>query len=200
MEIDEHGTHEHYISHRRDLIDPLIFKHRGRIVKSTGDGLLAEFKSVADCLCCAVKVQEGMASRNREKKSARPIEFRIGINFGSVIVEEDDVYGDGVNIAARIPSLAYPGGIAISSTATQEMGLNLDIDVDDLGPLVLKNMARPVRVFRYPSARRRTDVSASCLLPATARMHCAAQEETPDHVPLARTRPHEGQQGASDQP
>jgi adenylate cyclase len=153
MELDEDGTHARYIFHRRDLIDPLIREHHGRIVKSTGDGLLAEFRSAAQCLRCALKVQDGMTRCNTERDGTRQIRFRIGINFGNVIVEKDDIYGDGVNVAARIQSLASPGGIAISLAAVQEFRADVKIDLDDLGPLILKETTRPIRVFRFPSTR-----------------------------------------------
>jgi adenylate cyclase len=114
MGADEEGTHERLKAHLRELVDPKISQHRGRIVKSIGDGLLAEFASVVDAVRCAVEVQRGMAERDPEVPEERRIRFRIGINLGDVIVEEDDIFGDGVNVAARLEALAEPGEIWVS--------------------------------------------------------------------------------------
>src|SRR5215469_10580605 len=111
MGADEEGTHERLKAHLRELVDPKITEHRGQIVKNTGDGFLAEFPSVVDAVRCAVEVQRGMAERNADAPPVERIEFRIGINLGDVIVEEHDIFGDGVNIAARLEALAEPGGI-----------------------------------------------------------------------------------------
>src|SRR5215813_3219629 len=116
MGVDEEGTHERLQTHLRDLINPKIGEHRGRIVKNTGDGFLAEFPSVVDAVRCAVEVQREMAERNEETPPEKRIEFRVGINLGDVIVEGDDLYGDGVNIAARIEALADAGGVFVSNT------------------------------------------------------------------------------------
>src|ERR1700736_2726900 len=114
MGADEEGTHERLRAHRRDLVHPKIKEHRGRVVKNTGDGLLAEFPSVVDAVRCAAEVQSGMAERNAAVPAPQRLEFRIGINLGDVIVEEHDIFGDGVNVAARLEALAEPGGICIS--------------------------------------------------------------------------------------
>jgi len=114
MGADEEGTHERLAAHLRELIEPKITEHRGRVVKNTGDGFLAEFPSVVDAVRCAVEVQCGMADRELEVPEDRRIRFRIGINLGDVIVEEHDIFGDGVNIAARLEALAAPGGICVS--------------------------------------------------------------------------------------
>src|SRR5215467_6964445 len=114
MGEDEEGTHERLKSHLRELVDPKIAEHRGRVVKNTGDGFLAEFPSVVDAVRCAVEVQRGMAERNEGTPSTTRIDFRIGINLGEVIVEEHDIFGDGVNVAARLEGLAEPRGICVS--------------------------------------------------------------------------------------
>ena len=112
MGADEEGTHERLKAHLRDLVDPKIKEHRGRIVKNTGDGMLAEFSSVVEAVRCAAEIQRGMAERNAETPEDRRITFRVGINLGDVIAEEDDIYGDGVNVAARLEALAEPGAFA----------------------------------------------------------------------------------------
>src|SRR6266481_1082511 len=114
MRADEEGTHERLTAHRRELTDPKIKEHRGRIVKNTGDGMLAEFASVVDAVRCAAEVQRGMTDRNSEQPGDRRIEFRIGVNLGDVIAEGGDIFGDGVNVAARLEALAEPGGICVS--------------------------------------------------------------------------------------
>jgi adenylate cyclase len=112
MGADEEGTHERLKAHLGELVDPKIGDHRGRVVKNTGDGFLAEFQSVVDAVRCAVEVQRGMAERNQETPPERRIEFRIGVNLGDVIAEEHDIFGDGVNIAARLEALLRPAGSA----------------------------------------------------------------------------------------
>ncbi len=119
MGADEEGTHERLKAHLRELIEPKIAEHRGRIVKNTGDGFLAEFASVVDAVRCAVEVQRGMAERNAAIPPEKRIEFRIGINLGDVIVEGEDIFGDGVNIAARLEALAEPGGICVSRSGAR---------------------------------------------------------------------------------
>ena len=121
MGVDEEGTHERLKTHLGQLVDPKIKEHRGRTVKSTGDGMLAEFPSVIDAVRCAAEVQRGMIDRNAEQPADQRIEFRIGINLGDVIVEEYDIFGDGVNIAARLEALAEPGGICISGTVYDQI-------------------------------------------------------------------------------
>jgi adenylate cyclase len=114
MGADEEGTHGRLRAHLRELVDPKIAEHRGRIVKNTGDGFLAEFASVVDAVRCAVEVQRGVAERNADTPADKRIEFRIGVNLGDVIAEEHDIFGDGVNVAARLEALAEPGGICVS--------------------------------------------------------------------------------------
>jgi TolB-like protein/class 3 adenylate cyclase len=147
MGADEEGTHERLTAHFRALVEPKIQERRGRTVKNTGDGLLAEFPSVVDAVRCAVEVQREMAERNADVPTERRIEFRIGINLGDVIVEEHDIFGDGVNIAARLEALAEPGGICISRTVRDHIRDKLPYAFEDRGEQSVKNIARPVRVF-----------------------------------------------------
>ena len=146
--MDEEGTHVRLKDHLRLLIDPKISAYRGRTVKNTGDGFLAEFSSVVDAMRCAVDVQRGMAERNSDVPRANRIEFRIGINVGDVIDDNGDIFGDGVNVAARIEAIAEPGGICVSDDAHRQLRDKLDIVFDDAGEQNLKNIERPVRVFR----------------------------------------------------
>jgi adenylate cyclase len=149
MEVDESGTLARLKTHRLELIDPAIAKNRGRIIKTTGDGLLVEFQSVADAVLCAAEVQRRMARRNADVSPARWIQFRIGINLGDVIVEDNDIFGDGVNVAARLQVLAEPGGICISGAVRDQVGDRLDeIAFEDLGEQSVKNITRPIHVFR----------------------------------------------------
>jgi TolB-like protein/tetratricopeptide (TPR) repeat protein len=146
--MDEEGTHVRLKEHLRVLIDPKVAAYRGHIVKNTGDGFLAEFNSVVDAIRCAVDVQRGMAERNSEIPSSGRIEFRIGINVGDVIEDNGDIFGDGVNVAARLEAIAEPSGICISEDAYRQVRDKLDIVFDDAGEQNLKNIKRPVRVFR----------------------------------------------------
>ena len=149
MEVDEAGTLARLKTHRIELIDPAIAKNHGRIIKTTGDGILVEFHSIVDAVLCAAEIQRRMARRNADVSAARWIQFRIGINIGDVIVENDDIFGDGVNIAARLETLAEPGGIYVSGAVRDQVGQRLeDIEFDDLGDQSVKNIARPIRVFR----------------------------------------------------
>src|SRR5947209_9966670 len=149
MGEDEAGTLARLRSHRRDFIDPKITEHRGRIVKTTGDGLLLEFPSVVEAVACAVAVQRGMEKRNAEAPEDQRIVFRIAINLGDVIVDEGDIFGDGVNVAARLEMLAEPGSICVSGAVRDQVGDRLDdIAFEDLGEQIVKNIARPIRVFR----------------------------------------------------
>jgi adenylate cyclase len=148
MGADEEGTHERLKAHLAELVNPKIAEHRGRIVKNTGDGLLAEFPSVVDGVRCAVEVQRGMAERNEAAPPENRIEFRIGINLGDVIVEEHDIFGDGVNVAARLEALAEAGGICVSRMVRDNVRDKLDCAFEDLGDQQVKNIARPVRAYR----------------------------------------------------
>jgi adenylate cyclase len=149
MGADEAGTLVALKAHRRELIDPQIAAHKGRIVKTTGDGMLAEFPSVVEAVACAVAVQQGMAARNGDVPPERCIQFRVGINLGDVIVEEGDIFGDGVNVAARLEALAEPGGILLSRAAHEQVKGKLGFAFADLGEKRLKNIAEPVRVWRW---------------------------------------------------
>ena len=157
MGADEEGTHERLKAHLRDLVDPKIAEHRGRIVKNTGDGFLAEFGSVVEAVRCAVEVQRGMAERQTATPPEQRIEFRVGINMGDVIAEEHDIFGDGVNVAARLEALAEPGGVCVSRMVRDNVRDKLDFAFEDLGEQQVKNIARPVRVYRLtPEARGRS--------------------------------------------
>jgi class 3 adenylate cyclase len=161
MGADEEGTHERLQAHLRELIDPKIEEHRGRIVKNTGDGLLAEFASVVDAVRCAVEVQRRMIHREPDVHEERRIRFRIGVNLGDVIVEEHDIFGDGVNIAARLEALAEPGGFCISRVVRDQVRDKLPYQFEDIGEQSVKNIVRPVRAYVFSPA----DVAA--LPPAT---------------------------------
>ncbi len=148
METDEAGTLAALKAHRAELIDPTVAAHNGRMVKLMGDGALTEFASVVDALLCAAAVQQGMAERNAEVPEKRRIAFRIGINLGDVIVEGEDIYGGGVNVAARLESLAEPGGICLSGTAYDTAHDKLDLEFESLGEQQVKNLDQAVRVYR----------------------------------------------------
>jgi adenylate cyclase len=147
MGADEEGTLERLKAHRREFVDPKIKEHRGRIVKTTGDGMLVEFPSVVDAVRCAVEVQRAMDDRNAEIPEDKRIIFRIGVNLGDVIIDGDDIYGDGVNIAARLEALAEPGGICISRVVRDQIRDKLPYPFDDMGEQSVKNIARPVRAY-----------------------------------------------------
>jgi adenylate cyclase len=147
MGADEEGTHERLKGHLGQLIDPKIAEHHGRIVKTTGDGLLAEFASVVDALRCAAEVQVGMTERNDAAPADQRIEFRIGIHQGDVVVEDHDIFGDAVNVAARLEGLAEPGGICVSARVRGDAAGKLDLAFEDMGQQQLKNIARPIRVY-----------------------------------------------------
>jgi TolB-like protein/class 3 adenylate cyclase len=148
MGQDEEGTLAALKTLRREVSDPKIKEHRGRIVKTTGDGLLVEFASVVDAVRCAVEVQHEMAQRNADVPATQRIEFRIGINLGDIIKDRRDIYGDGVNVAARLESLADPGGICVSRVVRDQVRDKLDFAFEDLGEQQVKNIARPVRIHR----------------------------------------------------
>jgi adenylate cyclase len=148
MGEDEENTLAALKAIRRELIDPRIVEHRGRIVKTTGDGLLVEFASVVDAVRCAVDVQREMAERKADVPAEKRIEFRVGINLGDIIIDEDDIFGDGVNVAARLEAMAEPGGICGSRVVRDQVRDKLDFGFEDLGEQQVKNIARPVRVHR----------------------------------------------------
>ena len=151
MGADEEGTLAALKAHRRDLIAPKVAEHHGRIVKTTGDGALVEFASAVDAVRCAMEIQRAMAERNVSVPEDRRIEFRIGINVGDIIIDEGDIYGDGVNIAARVELLASPGTICLSDNAYQQIKGKLVLDVSDMGEQQLKNIAQPVRIYAVQS-------------------------------------------------
>ena len=151
---DEGGTLERLRALRRELLDPKIAEHKGRLVKTTGDGLLVEFGSVVDALRCAVEVQREMTGRNAGVAPDSRIEFRIGINVGDIVVEDGDIFGDGVNVAARLEALAEPGGICVAARVQEDAAGRLDLAFEDIGEQQLKNIARPVRAYRVVSAAR----------------------------------------------
>jgi adenylate cyclase len=145
---DESGTLQALKAIRAELIDPTITAHNGRLVKTTGDGLLVEFGSVVDALQCATEVQAGVAQRNANAPTDKRIQFRIGINMGDIVVEDGDIFGDGVNVAARLEALAEPGGICVSARVQEDAVGKLELVFEDLGEQALKNIARPVRAYR----------------------------------------------------
>jgi len=148
MGADEAGTLARLKEYRRELIDPKNKQYHGRVVKTTGDGILIEFPSVVDAISCAIEVQQGMRERNANIPPEKRIQFRIGINLGDVIIEGRDLYGDGVNIAARLEGLAEPGGICISQTVLNHARGKIAFEVEDLGEQALKNIAQPIHVYR----------------------------------------------------
>jgi adenylate cyclase len=148
MGADEEGTLAQLKAHRRALVDPKITEHRGRIVKTTGDGMLVEFASVVDAVRCAVEVQRGMVDRNADVPQENRIEFRVGIHQGDIIIDGGDIFGDGVNVSARLEGLAEPGGICVSGRVHEDARGKLDIAFEDAGHQQLKNIDRPVRVYR----------------------------------------------------
>jgi adenylate cyclase len=148
MSHDEEGTLRGLMAHLGELVEPRIVGHRGRIVKRTGDGLLVDFASAVEAVRCAIAIQRGMIERNRATPEDSRIEFRIGINLGDVIIEGEDIYGDGVNIAARLEGIAEPGAIFVSRAVRDSVRDRLEVALEDLGEKSVKNIARPVRVFR----------------------------------------------------
>ena len=148
MGEDEAGTLAALKAHLKELIEPRIAAHQGRVVKLMGDGILAEFPSVVEAVQCAVQIQRDMVDRNATTPENRRLEFRIGINLGDVIVERDDIFGDGVNLAARLQELAEPGGVYVSAVVHDQTRTKLDVDFQDLGEHAVKNMTDPVRVYR----------------------------------------------------
>src|SRR5882672_9837471 len=147
MGQDEVATLRALKAHRRELVDPSIARHHGRIVKTTGDGMLVEFASIVDAVGCAVGIQRGMIDRNRAVPDGKRIVFRIGINVGDIMIDGDDIFGDGVNVAARLEALCEPGGLCISRGANEQIRDKLSLAFADLGEQTVKNIARSVGVF-----------------------------------------------------
>jgi adenylate cyclase len=170
MEFDEAGTLAALKARRRDVLGPLLAKHQGRIFKTTGDGVLVEFASAVNAMQCAVDLQQGMAAANAEQPEERHIVLRIGVNLGDVMVEGGDLYGDGVNIAARLEGIAEPGGILVSGTAYDHAKNNIKVGFDDLGPQALKNISQPVRAYRVAGTPA---VSVTAPKPATDNLSIA---------------------------
>src|SRR5258708_35730899 len=179
MGADEEGTLAQLRGHRRALIDHKIKEHHGRIVKTTGDGMLVEFASVVDAVRCAVEIQRGMAERNAGVPQDKRIEFRVGINLGDIIVEDKDIFGDGVNVAARLEALAEPGGICVSRGVRDPVRDKLGFTFEDIGEQAVKNIARPIHAYRVrfegvelgtapstaaPPHRRQAAFAAACVV------------------------------------
>jgi adenylate cyclase len=166
MGADEEGTLAQLNAHRRELLDPMIAEHRGRIVKRTGDGVLIEFASAVDAVRCAIEQQRGMAQRNADVPVDKRIVLRIGIHVGDIMIEETDIFGDGVNIAARLESIAQPGGICISDDTYRQIRGKLDASFEDGGEQELKNIARPVRVYWLRSNEKSAIAATTLALPS----------------------------------
>src|SRR5437660_11649423 len=147
MGADEEGTHERLKAHLREVVDPKVCEHHGRIVKTTGDGVLAEFASVVDAVRCACEIPRAMADRDLDLAVECRLRFRIGVNLGDVIADGGDIYGDGVNIAVRREGVAAPGSICVSGTVRDHIGDRLPYAFEDMGEQSVKNIARPVRVY-----------------------------------------------------
>ncbi len=158
MEVDEIGTIERQKTHRKELIDPVLNGYSGRVVKTTGDGLLVEFPSVVDAVQCAVEIQRAMIDREAGRSDNQRIQYRIGINLGDILLDDDgDVYGDGVNVAARLEQLAEPGGICISGTTYDHLKKHIAVGYEPLGEIQVKNIEMPVRAYKVvidPAAPR----------------------------------------------
>jgi class 3 adenylate cyclase len=169
MGVNEERTLAQLQAHQRELLEPSISEHRGRIVKTTGDGMLVEFASVVDALRCATEIQRSMTERNAEVPTAERIEFRIGINVGDIMSEGGDIFGDGVNVAARLEALADPGGICVSGRVQEDARGKFDIPFEDAGEQRLKNIAWPVRSTRCGSAAKPRRRCPLCRCPISRR-------------------------------
>ncbi|MFZ0985849.1 MAG: adenylate/guanylate cyclase domain-containing protein, partial [Pseudolabrys sp.] len=177
MGVDEEGTLHQLKAHRRELVDPKITEHRGRIVKTTGDGMLVEHVSVVDAVRCAVDIQRGMIDRNANVPADKRIEFRIGLNVGDIIIDGGDIFGDGVNVAARLEALADPGGIMVSSVVHDQVRDKLSFGFEDMGEQTVKNIARPIGVHRISLAES--------VPPATFKSTAAVQPSTANRPSIA---------------
>src|SRR3981081_262922 len=185
MGNDEERTLAALKSTRATLVDPVIANHRGRIVKTSGDGLLVEFASAVDAARCAVEVQRGMAAQNATVPRDLRIEFRIGIHVGDIIIDDNDIFGDGVNIAARLEGMAEPGGICISDDAHRQIRGKVDIDFGDLGSQALKNIAEPMRVWQVRVAGEPASAPPRYVVPDVARI----PEPPPNQLPPLADNP-----------
>lgn len=178
MHEDEEGTLAALKAHRRELIDPKIAEHRGRIVKTTGDGMLLEFPSVVDAVRCAIEVQQGMTRRNADVADKRRMFFRVGINLGDVMVEGDDIHGDGVNVASRLETLAAPGSICISGAVYDQLAGKIAQDIEHMGEQALKNIEDPVRTYRILAGARSS--------PTIDRAHASSDSTSFEFSPFER--------------
>jgi adenylate cyclase len=180
MGADEEGVLARLKAARKSLVDPTIAAHRGRIVKTTGDGMLVEFASAVDAARCAIEVQRGLAEQNAAVPKVRRLEYRIGIHVGDIIVDENDIFGDGVNIAARLEGVAEPGGVCISDDAQRQIRGKVDTAFDDMGPQNLKNIAEPMRAWRL-----RTNASGSAAAPIEPPVESTQALALPDKPSIA---------------
>ena len=178
--LDEEGTHARLRERLRGLADPKISEHRGKVVKHTGDGVLAEFGSVVDAVRCAIEVQRGMAEQNATMPQVKRIEFRIGIHVGDIIVDDNDIFGDGVNIAARLEGIAEPGGVCISDDAQRQLRGKVDFAFEDMGPQNLKNIVEPMRAWRL-----RMNASGSPAAPLEPPVESTQALALPDRPSIA---------------
>jgi len=183
MGADEVATLETLKAHRRELVDPAIAAHHGRIVKTTGDGMLVEFASAVDAVNCAMAVQTSMADRNNPNVAALSprIVFRIGINVGDIIIDNDDIFGDGVNVASRVEAECEPGGVYLSANAFEQVRSKTSFSFDDMGERLLKNIDRPIRVY---SARQGDPNSAAVPFQGPNRLRCP----TSHHLRCCRSK------------
>jgi adenylate cyclase len=176
MGADEEGALARLNAHLREFLEPTIAEHRGRIVKRTGDGILIEFSSVVDATRCAIQTQRGTAERNADVRADERIEIRIGIHVGDIIIEEGDIFGDGVNIAARLESVAQPGGICLSEDAYRQVRSKLDASFQDSGEQQLKNIVQRVRIYQLRPMRRHLparQLVAASRCPTSLRLQCS---------------------------
>jgi class 3 adenylate cyclase len=178
MGVDEAGTLSRLNALRRELIDPAITAHSGRIVKLMGDGALVEFASAVDAVTCAIEIQGKLREHDAGSSEANPIQFRIGINVGDIIIDGEDILGDGVNIAARVEGVAQPGGISISEDVWRQVQGKVAADFVDAGEQSLKNIARPVRVYRV-------DLASKAAIGSEAPRSMPAQSDKPSIAVLA---------------
>jgi len=178
--LDEEGTHVRLRERLRGLSDPKISEYRGKVVKHTGDGVLAEFGSVVDAVRCAIEVQRGMAAQNATMPQVKRIEFRIGIHVGDIIVDDNDIFGDGVNIAARLEGIAEPGGVCISDDAQRQVRGKVDFAFEDMGPQNLKNIIEPMRAWRL-----RMNASGSAAAPIEPPVESTQALSLPDKPSIA---------------
>jgi TolB-like protein/class 3 adenylate cyclase len=180
MGADEEGTLAQLKAYRKTLVDPKIAEHRGRIVKTTGDGMLVEFASAVDAARCAVEVQRRMNEQNTDLPQAKRLEFRIGIHVGDIIIDDNDIFGDGVNIAARLEGIAEAGGICISDDAHRQIRGKVDVAYDDMGPQALKNIVEPMRAWRI-----RADGKPATAVPAKSPIEIVQPLALPDKPSIA---------------